>query len=124
MRHGSNPVPVAFLVFACGKNQVAAHARIVHGPGFSGSVVARAASAAAPASGHWFISPDQGKVTLTALTFHDASGGAARVALSGCSPVYNRNDASLSTVLDCPFEVPSGTYVVVDIAVGQVPYFV
>ena len=94
--------------FALGKPAGAAHARILHGPSRSAGLAALSALAV-PADGHWALSPDQGRVTLTSLTFR-AADGPRQVALVGCTPTYTRDSAALAQILDCPFEVPAGTY--------------
>jgi hypothetical protein len=118
----ARPLLLALAALACGKTStmVPVHARIVHGPGFAGSAAVQPAiQPAVPSAGHWFISPDQGQVTLTDLTFRgDKAGSSAHVTLTNCSPIYKRSDASLSAILDCAFQVPSGTYIGVDIGVA------
>lgn len=113
---------LVLLIVGCGNSTstVAGLARIVHGPGASPGTLTRSGSryATTPIDGHWAISPDQGKVTLVSLTFHDAGGGSKQATLSNCAPTYQRRDASLSSILDCPFLVPSGTYVSVDLGVS------
>jgi len=94
--------------FALGKPAGAAHARILHGPSRSGALGAFSALAA-PGDGHWALSPDQGRVTLSSLTFQ-AADGVRQVDLVGCTPTYTRDSAALAPLLDCPFDVPPGTY--------------
>jgi hypothetical protein len=122
MQRRSCAAVVVLSCLACGgKSTVAARAHIVSGPAAPSSFAPRppaGAPHAAPAAGHWFISPDEGTVTLLSLTFRSADGSKESVALAGCSPSYSRRSSSLSTLLDCPFQVPSGTYVGVDIEVA------
>jgi hypothetical protein len=93
--------------------QTPSHARILHGPSdtAAASTAAIASPSAAPADGHWALSPDQSRVTLTSLTFRGADGSVAVAALTDCVPTYVRDDVALSPILDCPFDVPPGTYV-------------
>src|SRR2546425_4599871 len=98
----------------------ASHARILHGPS---QVVAAATAAGAlspsalPADGHWALSPEQSRVTLTSLAFQGSDGNVATADLTGCVPTYVRDSAALSPILDCPFDVPPGTYVGVGVGV-------
>jgi hypothetical protein len=92
--------------------QTASHARILHGP--SETVAATSAempsTSATPADGHWALSPDQSRVTLTSLAFQGTDGQVTSASLTSCVPTYVRDDPSLSQLLDCPFDVPPGTY--------------
>src|SRR3989442_11804393 len=98
----------------------ASHARILHGPS---QVVAAATAAGAPspsavpADGHWALSPEQSRVTLTSLAFQGTDGNVATADLGGCMPTYVRDTAALTQILDCPFDLPPGTYVGVGIGV-------
>jgi hypothetical protein len=105
-------------------------AHLVHGPtpGSTGSANARGRTAPAAAAtsvsdtAHWAISPDQGKVTLVSLTFLGANGSSPQqVSLSNCVATYTRANHSLSSILDCPFQVATGTYV--GLGVGVAPTF-
>jgi len=99
--------------------QTASHARILHGPsGVTSGMSAALSPLAVPADGHWALSPDQSRVTLTSLAFQGSDGNVATVDLSGCVPTYQRDSAALSPILDCPFEVPPGTYVGVGVGVS------
>lgn len=121
---------LVFIVAACGDSTgprlVSGTAHLVHGPSLAvgASVDRRPDSkpsfAVAPSGGHWFISPDQGKITITSLSFHDASGNVQDATLSTCTATYSRASASLSSILDCPFTLASGTYVEVDIGISNV----
>ncbi len=99
--------------------RTASHARILHGP----STVAAATRAgvpsasAVPADGHWALSPEQSRVTLTSLAFQGTDGNVATADLGGCMPTYVRDTAALTQILDCPFDLPPGTYVGVGIGV-------
>ena len=97
----------------------ASHARILHGPSaVAASTAARMSSPSAlPADGHWALSPEQSRVTLTSLAFQGADGNVATADLTGCVPTYVRDSAALSPILDCPFDVPPGTYVGVGVGV-------
>src|SRR5207245_4792197 len=62
-------------------------------------------------------SPDQSPATLTSLAFQAAEGNVATADLTRCVPTYMRDSAALSPILDCPFDVPPGTYVGVGVGV-------
>jgi len=125
-------VPVVLLITAAcgdstGPRAVSGTAHLVHGPSVAAGVSLdrRAAPmanfAVTPSGGHWYISPDQGKITITSLSFHDASGNVQAATFSGaCTASYNRASPTLSSILDCPFSLASGTYVEVDIGVSNV----
>ena len=95
------------------------HARILHGPSDAvASTTARIPSPlAVPADGHWAFSPDQSRVTLVSLAFQGVDGNVATAALTDCVPTYVRDSAALSPILDCPFDVPAGTFVGVGVGV-------
>lgn len=96
----------------------ASHARILHGPSVLGSGATTAPSPlAVPADGHWALSPDQSRVTLTSLAFQGSDGNVATADLTNCVPTYTRDSAALSPILDCPFDVPPGSYVGVGVGV-------
>jgi hypothetical protein len=105
-----------------GGGMVMGHARILHGP----STVMHARQRGGPpgptpriADGHWALSPDQARVTVDSLTFQGATAGDVQaVMLTNCKPTYVRDQPSLSTVLDCPFMIPAGTYVGMGVAVA------
>lgn len=92
--------------------QTASHARILHGPssGVAAMTAGVPATSALPADGHWALSPTQGRVTLTGLAFQGTDGNVATAPLTDCVPTYVRDDPALSQILDCPFDVPPGTY--------------
>ncbi len=102
--------------FVLGKPAGAAHARILHGPSRSASSAVLSALGV-PADGHWGLSPDQGRVTLTSLTFQ-AADGPRQVDLVGCTPTYTRDAAALAPLLDCPFDLLTGTYVGLTVGVS------
>lgn len=123
-------VATVLLAAACGGDStspsIAGTAHLVHGPQIAAGISAsvhRANSgpslAATPSSGHWYISPDQGKITIVALTFRDSAGGAANATMASCTASYSRSSAALSSLLDCPFTVASGKYVEVDIGISN-----
>jgi hypothetical protein len=105
-----------------GGGMVSGHARILHGPStvmharpFGG----RHAPAPQAADGRWALSPDQAKVTVVSLSFQSATAGVVQqVMLSNCKPTYVRDQASLTQVLDCPFQIPPDTYVSMGIGVS------
>jgi len=69
------------------------------------------ATSAVSADGHWALSPDQSRVTLTSLAFQITDGNVVTADVSACKPTYARDTAALSQILDCPFDVPAGTYI-------------
>lgn len=81
----------------------------IHG---SGSVMS-------PPDGRWTISPDQARFTILSLSFMSASDGGKPITLSNCNVTYVRASPTLSQFLDCPFEVPSGTYVGVGVTINS-----
>ena len=103
-----------------GGNMVMGHARILHGP----STVMHSSRRIGPqpqlaADGHWALSPDQTKATVVNLTFQgEQAGTVQQVNLANCTPTYVRDQPSLTSVLDCPFEIPAGTYVAMGIGVS------
>jgi len=68
---------------------------------------------APPPNGHWAFTPNRGRATFTALRFHDGTGNGPVVTLTDCTVTFDRDTASGAELLDCPFEVPAGTYSVV-----------
>jgi hypothetical protein len=99
-----------------GGGMVQGHALILKGAKSTTSAVApRTGVAPAPADGYWAISPDQARITLTDLTFVDAQLQPFVTTLTDCKPTYKRTSDALSELLDCPFEVPPGTYLSVSI---------
>ena len=68
------------------------------------------AAAPAPASdGKWVVTPNQVKVTFTAITFDGPSGGET-VTVGNCEVIFNFATASLSQALTCSIEVSAGTH--------------
>ena len=64
----------------------------------------------APASdGKWVVTPNQVKVTFTAITLDGPSGG-QMVTVDNCEVTFDFATASLSQLLNCSIEVPAGTY--------------
>jgi len=104
--------------FRLGK-QNASHARILHGPSDAAAAMVGgfASASAMPADGHWALSPDQSRVTLTSLAFQGSDGNVTTAELTNCVPTYVRDAAALTSILDCPFDVPPGTYVGVGVGV-------
>jgi len=95
------------------------HARILHGPSDAATAMLGgfASASAIPADGHWALSPDQSRATLTSLAFQGSDGNVTTADLTGCVPTYVRDAAALTSILDCPFDVPPGTYVGVGVGV-------
>ena len=98
-----------------GGTGVQGHALILHGPSAPSSSPRIGTPPAPPADGYWAISPNQARITLTDLTFVDAELQPHTTTLTNCMPTYKRNDSALTQLLDCPFEVPPGTYLSVTI---------
>lgn len=88
---------------------VSATARVIHGPRGS-STSSLVVAPAPPADGRWAITPDQARITLVSVTFTEASGQPQSASLTNCKPTYSRTDPALTKLLDCPFEIPPGTY--------------
>ena len=61
------------------------------------------------AMGKWVVTPNQVKVTFTAITFDGPSGGET-VTVGNCEVTFNFATASLSQALTCSIEVPAGTH--------------
>jgi len=78
----------------------------------SASVAASNASLADTIA-YWAISPDQARITISTLTFTDASGQGQQADLTNCVVTYVRSTPSLTRLLDCPFTIAAGTYVAV-----------
>jgi hypothetical protein len=102
-----------------GSGMVTGHARILHGP----STVMHSARRIPPnpqaTDGHWALSPDETKVDVVSLTFQgDQPGVVQQATLTNCTPTYVRDQAALTPVLDCPFQIPAGTYVGMGIGVS------
>ncbi|HXL34180.1 MAG TPA: hypothetical protein VN953_04615 [Gemmatimonadales bacterium] len=121
MRRDALIFAIALVVAAslgCGKSStptVSGTARVLHGPSPAAPVAARALASASPsaavASGHWLLSPDQGKINVTGLEFVKADGSREHLDIQNCLVAFSRDGAAMSSILDCPFEVPEGTYV-------------
>ncbi|MEO6878366.1 MAG: hypothetical protein ABI205_07790, partial [Gemmatimonadaceae bacterium] len=69
----------------------------------------------APATGYWGISPDQGKATIDSLIFKATDGTVSVAPLANCAMTYTCGASALTSILDCPFQVASGTYVSLDV---------
>jgi hypothetical protein len=67
--------------------------------------------------GHWWLSPNSGTLTITELDLKGSSGG-SNAPLTNCTPTYQRDQAELTSVLDCSFTVSAGTYDELDISVA------
>ncbi|TMB23331.1 MAG: hypothetical protein E6J71_03965 [Deltaproteobacteria bacterium] len=93
-------------------SQASGHAQILHGPAPSSPAPGVTPfTASVPGDGHWALSPDQGRVTFVNLAFQSADGNVQSVDLTDCVATYVRNSAALTQMLDCPFQLPPGTYV-------------
>src|SRR5258708_4521712 len=111
----------ALNVAACGGGapKIAARVHFIHGAGTaapgaaaSRSLIAEPPRGAALAmAGRWDLSPDQAKVIVSAITLLSADGRHdQRAALTNCAPTYSRTQGSGVELLNCPFELPAGTY--------------
>jgi len=83
-------------------------------PGGEGPVFA-----ATPTGGHWYLTPDQGKVTIVSLSFKDSTGSPHDATMTSCTATYTRTGTSLSPLLDCPFTVDAGSYIEVDVGISN-----
>ncbi|MDB4966278.1 MAG: hypothetical protein JWN44_1967 [Myxococcales bacterium] len=105
-----------------GNGMVMGHALILHGP--STVMRSRPFGGARPQlpqaqAGHWALSPNQARVTVVSLTFQGTAAGDVQMAtLSNCTPTYVRDQPALTSVLDCPFTIPAGTYAGMGIGVS------
>lgn len=101
-------VLVASFTAACGGDdggvEVVAH--VVSGA--QGPPTA-AAGGGTPADGRWLLSPDVVTVTLTQIGFESPNQGVG-VVLDNCVVTFERDAPALSSLLDCPFVAPEGTY--------------
>src|SRR5262245_44519906 len=98
------------------------HAHILHGPTPTSPAPGLTPfTASVPADGHWALSPDQGHVTLVNLAFQSADGNVQSADLTSCVASYVRDSPSLAQLLDCPFQIPSGTYI--GLGVGMLTTF-
>ena len=105
-----------------GAGMASGHAHILHGPTPSSPAPGLTPfTASIPADGHWALSPDQGHVTLVNLAFQSADGSVQSADLTSCVASYVRDSPSLAQLLDCPFQVPSGTYI--GLGVGMLTTF-
>lgn len=67
----------------------------------------------------WTVSPTRVRVRLTSVTFERTSHwNPATSPLTDCEVLYDRAAPSLSTRLNCPFTVDTGTYVAVRLGVS------
>jgi hypothetical protein len=104
------------MVDSPSSNLIASHARVLHGPTSALGAVARLGPVPAPADGRWTITPDKAKVTLLHIDLVATDGQPYIAQLTDCTPIYDRTSATLAQLLDCPFEVPAGTYAQVGIS--------
>lgn len=95
---------------------VAGHALLLHGPRDQSMNALRLGPVPAPADGRWSITPDQAKIHLVSLDFVRTDGQPYSAMLTDCEPTYDRTAAPLMQMLDCPFEVPAGSYAQVGIS--------
>ncbi|HVO31928.1 MAG TPA: hypothetical protein VMV18_14375, partial [bacterium] len=96
-----------------GATTVPATLHVVKGPTGAAAFAPAPTHAFAPSDGHWKVSPDAATLHLVSLSFAvDAtgSGPGATVNLANCAPTYQRADASLTSILDCPFNAPVGKF--------------
>lgn len=114
---GNNPTPTP-SASPTPTGLVQAHAKILHGPSITGASFAPAHSFAPPATGHWVISPDGAKLTLTNITFISSSGNVQSADLTGCTPTYFASSAAFAQLADCPFSIAPGTYDGISIGVS------
>ena len=101
-----------------GEPLVSGTIQILNGPTLSPGALGKAVQPATShplTDGDWLVSPNQGRVTFSFIEFI-AEATTERVTLSDCIVTYDRAAASLSELLTCPFEVPAGTYVGLNIS--------
>jgi hypothetical protein len=102
-----------FLLAACGTS-VKGSAHIVRGS--SAGAAARTSVLAPTVAGHWLLSPNASTVTITQLQFR--GDNESQVDLASCKPSYQRDAAELTSILDCDFEVDTGSYTSMTISVA------
>jgi hypothetical protein len=101
-----------------GGNLIAAHAKVLHGPTsttMTATGKAHFGPLPAPSDGRWTITPDKAKITLLHVDLVRSDGQPYIAPLTDCTPEYDRTSATLTQLLDCPFDVPAGTYIQVGI---------
>jgi hypothetical protein len=117
---------VSTAVVACSdQGRIAGTARIVRGPTVTGpgstasaaAIAHSAHGAAALVNGIWGISPNEAQATIVSLSFTTSGGSVNQATLTACAPTYVRGGQSLSQILECPFTIPSGTYVGLDVGI-------
>ncbi|HUS65157.1 MAG TPA: hypothetical protein VMZ28_11470 [Kofleriaceae bacterium] len=70
-----------------------------------------ALTSGASSDGKWYVSPDQIQVTLTRINFAGTTPENSTGAdLTDCVVTYDRGNDTLDPLLDCPFSIPPGTY--------------
>jgi hypothetical protein len=96
---------------APGSGGVSGVAHMLHGAMVPAAVNAIPPVPAPPSDGHWYVTPDEAKVTIERINFAGANGGNSSGAdLTNCSLTFSKSTPSLSSLLDCPFEIAPGTY--------------
>ena len=76
-----------------------------------------ASKSTVPEDGVWILSPDQVRITIVQVSLWGGPGSKTmhRAELTECTVTYDRSAPSLSSRLDCPFEVAVGSYYSVSI---------
>jgi len=107
-----------------GAGGVDAIAHVVKGPtspttSFTGRVVP--AAPAAPADGQWALSAHHVQANITAISFQGAgtTPSTNMIPLTDCTVSFDATTASMSSLLDCAFAVPPGTYIGMNIALDS-----
>jgi hypothetical protein len=113
-------VCVASALLGCsGSSSLKGQASVVMGGTPLGKLSSPLAAGVAPAlaDGTWLLSPNQAKVTLTKLNFRGATSAETVSAdLTDCTPTYDLSQGSGAQLMSCPFEVPPGTYLGMDVS--------
>jgi hypothetical protein len=78
-----------------------------------------------PSQGTWYLTPDRMTLTVISIAFIPVGGGSAFNSSSSvnCTVTYDKSQATLSSLGDCPFQVPAGTYGGIQIQVSTMIQF-
>lgn len=81
-------------------------------PALTGPAIGGGANTAIVANEDYIVSPRRAKITFTSVNFYDATDESlGETQLTNCEVTYDRTVSSGSTLLDCPFTVPVGEVV-------------
>lgn len=107
-KSGGSPTPTLVHVVA----------HMVKGPASASSVPF--SPFAPPANSQWSISPASIRLTVDYITFHGADANVnPSTTFSNCSITFDRTTPSHTSLLDCPFDMPSGSYYGLSLGLGS-----